>query len=239
MIRCSGTRGHAKRRRKGRLTNLSTTVQEAVDAEAKSRTKRQKRVLALPDLEHAKTAVLNSLMTLLMNQRTLVVAASLATALSGATAAGQATQIAGVPCVSRPPLHCPDADCPPELIADRGNTVLPKSNRAFFLDYPCNLKPGEAVTFILSLHGGAMIGNWQRHYFPLLDLKDKYRLVVATPSAVNSLWNVENDDAQLRNIVNFVYEQIGAKNVKAFWLVGHSQDTRSPKLVSRHADLFT
>jgi hypothetical protein len=161
-------------------------------------------------------------MTLLMNQRTVVVAASLATALISATAAGQAAQIAGVPCVSPPPLHCPDADCPPELIADRGNAVLPKSNRPFFLDYPCNLRPGEAVTFILSLHAGAMTGNWQRHYFPLLDLKDKYRLVIATPSAVNGLWNAENDDAHLRNIVNFVYEQIGAKNVKAFWLVGHS-----------------
>jgi hypothetical protein len=108
------------------------------------------------------------------------------------------------------------------LVAHRGNAFLPKGNRAFFLDYPCDLKPGEAVTFILNLHGGAMIGNWHRHYFPLLNLKDKYRLVVATPSAINSLWNPENDDTHLRNIVNFVYEQFGAKNIKAFWLAGHS-----------------
>ena len=37
------------------------------------------------------------------------------------------------------------------------------------------------MTFILSLHGGGSYGNWQRHYFPILDYVDKYRLVVATP----------------------------------------------------------
>ena len=157
-----------------------------------------------------------------MNRRTVSVLASLATALIGSRAQGQLVQIASAPCVSPPPLHCPLADCPRELIANRGNALLPKSNRAFFLDYPCDLKPGEAVTFVLNLHGGAMIGNWQRHYFPLLDLKDKYRLVVATPSALNSLWNPDSDDAHLRNIVTFVYEQVGAKNIKAFWLAGHS-----------------
>ena len=55
-----------------------------------------------------------------------------------------------------------------------------------------------------------------------MDLKDEYRLVVAAPSAVNILWSEENDDAYLRRIVSFVYEQIGAKNIKAFWLAGHS-----------------
>src|SRR5207247_5113496 len=157
-----------------------------------------------------------------MKSLAVAVVAALLTTVTSLRVDAQLIQIAGVTCASPPPLHCPAVNCPRELIANDGNAVLPKSNRAFFLDYPCDLKPGEAVTFILSLHGGAMIGNWQRHYFPLLDLKDKYRLVVATPSAVNSLWNAENDDAHLRNIVNFVYEQIGAKNVKAFWLVGHS-----------------
>jgi hypothetical protein len=161
-------------------------------------------------------------MKLLLNWCTVSVMASVMTALIGSTAEAQPVRIAGAPCVSPPPLHCPDANCSPELVAHQGNAFLPKSNRAFFLDYPCDLKPGEAVTFILSLHGGAMIGNWHRHYFPLVDLKDKYRLVVATPSAVNSLWNPENDDAHLRNIVNFVYTQLGAKNIKAFWLAGHS-----------------
>jgi hypothetical protein len=130
--------------------------------------------------------------------------------------------IPGTTCVSPPPLHCPDANCSNELIMHPGNARVPKSNRAFFLDYPCDLKRGEVVTFVLNLHGGGMVGNWHRHYFPLMDFKDKYRLVVATPSAVKALWSEENDDAYLRRIVTFVYEQIGAENIRAFWLAGHS-----------------
>jgi hypothetical protein len=33
----------------------------------------------------------------------------------------QAVRIDGAPCVSPPPLHCPDADCPKPLLADHGN----------------------------------------------------------------------------------------------------------------------
>jgi poly(3-hydroxybutyrate) depolymerase len=104
-----------------------------------------------------------------------------------------------------------------------GNAVDSKTGRKFFLDYPCDLKPGEKITFVLNLHGGGSIGNWQRHYFPIMDLKEKYRLVIATPSGVVRAWVPENDDAHLHNIVDYVYEQFGAKNIKAFWLAGHSQ----------------
>jgi integrase len=64
-----GTRD--KCRRDGRWLKLSATLKEAVaDAEAEIRKKKSpKRVLALPDLEHAKTAVLNSL-TSASGQRT-------------------------------------------------------------------------------------------------------------------------------------------------------------------------
>jgi len=161
-------------------------------------------------------------MKLSMKRRTVSVVAALLTAVTGLRVNAQLTQVAGVTCTSPPPLHCPEANCPRELIANPGNAVLPKSNRAFFLDYPCDLKPGEVVTFVLNLHGGGSIGNWQRHYFPIMDLKDKYRLVVATPSAVKSLWSPEDDDAHLRNIVNFVFDRFGTKNIKAFWLAGHS-----------------
>ena len=50
-----------------------------------------------------------------------------------------------------------------------GPVVEPKTGRTYFLDYPCDLKPGEKVTLVLSLHGGGSYGNWQRHYFPILD----------------------------------------------------------------------
>jgi poly(3-hydroxybutyrate) depolymerase len=136
-------------------------------------------------------------------------------------------QMLGVACEAPPPLHCPAGDCPGALIADLGNATDPKTGRKFFLDYPCNLKRGDKLTFVLNLHGGGSIGNWQRHYFPIMDLKEKYKLIVATPSGTGPNggtggWNPEKDDQHLRNIVDMVYEQFGAQNIKAFWLAGHS-----------------
>ena len=131
-------------------------------------------------------------------------------------------QLAGVTCETPPPLHCPDANCPGPLVIEQGVAVEPITGRKFFLDYPCNLKRGEKVTFILALHGAGSYGNWQRNYFPLMDYKDKYRLVIATPNAPPRVW-APTDDVYLQNIVNLVYAQIGKQNIKAFWLAGHSQ----------------
>lgn len=128
----------------------------------------------------------------------------------------------GASCPLPPALHCPDNECAGTLVINQGPTVEMKTRRPYFLDYPCDLKPGEKVTFILSLHGGGSYGNWQRHYFPLMDLKDKYKLVIATPNSPIRLWT-DVDDAYLQNIVNTVIDQIGRENIKAFWLVGHSQ----------------
>ena len=58
-----------------------------------------------------------------------------------------------------------------------------KTGRKFYLQDPDDLKPGEQVTFLLNLHGGGSVGAWQQAYFPAVDYKNKYRLVVATPSA--------------------------------------------------------
>src|SRR6202050_4018347 len=121
-----------------------------------------------------------------------------------------------------PPLHCADKDCPGTLVVDQGTAVEPKTGRKFFIDYPCNLKRGEKVTFILSLHGAGSYGNWQRHYFPIMDYATKYRLVIATPNSPTHVWSA-NDDEYLQNIVTLIYDQLGLKNIKAFWLVGHSQ----------------
>jgi pimeloyl-ACP methyl ester carboxylesterase len=144
-------------------------------------------------------------------------------AMAGTMAAKQSPlELGGVACRTPPPLHCADKDCPGALVIDQGTAVEPKSGRKFFLDYPCNLKRGEKVTFILSLHGAGSYGNWQRHYFPIMDYATKYRLVVATPNSPTHVWS-PNDDEYLQNIVNLVYDQLGAKNIKAFWLVGHSQ----------------
>ena len=155
-----------------------------------------------------------------------------ATGLASAGAARAAT-IAGVECRTPPTQHCAD-ECAPALFAEIGNATEPRTGRKFFLDYPCDLKPNEKFIFILSIHGAGSIGNWQRHYFPAMDYKEKYRLVIATPTAADSaailpgqppvrLWTPDGDDEYLHNIVDFVFQQFGRKNIKAFWLAGHSQ----------------
>ena len=158
--------------------------------------------------------------------------AFLALCLAWIGAAG-ARALAGVDCQRPPPQHCAEA-CGPEQLRDLGNATEPKTGRRFFLDYPCDLEPNEKVVFILSLHGAGSIGNWQRHYFPALDYTEKYRLVIATPTAANSaavfpgqppvrMWTPEGDDEYLRDVAEYVLAEIGRENVKAFWLAGHSQ----------------
>jgi hypothetical protein len=142
--------------------------------------------------------------------------------LTATGALAQPLTLPGAPCVRPPVQHCPDAGCPVDVVTSGGAVVEAKTNRTYFLDYPCNLKRGEKVTFILSLHGGGSYGNWQRHYFPLLDYTDKYRLVVATPFSPRRVWSAD-DDGYLQNIVSSVIDGIGRENIKAFWLAGHSQ----------------
>lgn len=154
------------------------------------------------------------------------------TALLCATASGAYAQpLADVACTTPAPQHCAES-CAPELLADQGNAIEPKTGRKFFLDFPCDLTPGEDVVFILSLHGAGSIGNWQRHYFPALDYKDALRLVIATPTAAGSgaigerpvrMWTPATDDEYLRNVVELVLARFGRENVRSFWLAGHSQ----------------
>jgi hypothetical protein len=134
----------------------------------------------------------------------------------------QSVRIAGAPCDTPPALHCPDADCSGGLVTNGGSVIEAKTGRPYFLDYPCDLKPGEKVTFILSLHGGGSYGNWQRHYFPLVDYVTPHRLVVATPFSPRRVWAAQ-DDEYLQNIVSFVIERFGRDGITAFWLAGHSQ----------------
>jgi len=134
----------------------------------------------------------------------------------------QFVQLNGTACPIPAVSHCPDKDCSSDRVIYPGPTVEMKSRRTYFLDYPCDLKADEKVTLILSLHGGGSYANWQRHYFPLVDYKDKYRLVIATPSSPIRVWT-EVDDEYLRGIVESVLGQIGKDNIKSFWLVGHSQ----------------
>jgi len=132
------------------------------------------------------------------------------------------SQFSGSTCARPPVLHCPDKDCVGDRVMNPGQVVEMKSRRTYFLDYPCDLRPDEKVTIVLSLHGAGSWGNWQRHYFPIFDFVDKYRLVVATPNSPTRTWS-DADDEYLQNIVSSIVEKVGASNVKALWLVGHSQ----------------
>src|SRR5262249_61486111 len=148
----------------------------------------------------------------------------------------ESAPFAGTPCTNPAFLHCPDKDCPGDRVINPGPVVEMKTRRTYFLDYPCDLKAGEKVTFILSLHGAGSYANWQRHYFPIMDYKDKYRLVIATPSSPTRVWSTA-DDEYLQNIVTSVVEQIGKENIKAFWLVGHSQGGMTSNRIVR-TDFF-
>jgi len=164
-------------------------------------------------------------------------ALGLAAALAGLAWAGGASakDVLGVACTNPPPGRCTGEACVSSgALADPGNAVDPKTGRKFFLDYPCDLKPGEKVVFILNIHGAGSIGNWQRHYFPAVDYKDKYRLVIATPTAATSpvrmpgqpgvrVWVPDADDTHLQNIVDLVIGAFGRDNIRSFWLAGHSQ----------------
>jgi hypothetical protein len=155
-----------------------------------------------------------------------------AAAIAGPAAAAD---VGGVACTNPPPARCDGEACSTSgALADLGNATDPKTGRKFFLDYPCDLKPNEKVVFILNIHGAGSVGNWQRHYFPASDFKDKYRLVVATPTAATTgamggsgpgvrMWQPAADDAHLQNITQQVFDAFGKQNIKSFWLAGHSQ----------------
>lgn len=163
------------------------------------------------------------------------VAAAALMAAGCASTATQAKEYARSPCAAPPRYECPEAkDCPAYARTFIGEATEFNSQRTFFLDYPCDLKPGEKVNFVLNLHGAGSIGNWQRGYFPAADYTSKYRMVVATPTALivplnaqgqpgNRVWTADADDKYLAGIVDTVIADFGKENIQRFWLVGHSQ----------------
>ncbi|MHB8530460.1 MAG: alpha/beta hydrolase family protein, partial [Caulobacteraceae bacterium] len=157
------------------------------------------------------------------NRTRWVLAAGLGLLAAGsARAQGRAHELLGVNCAAPPVWHCPDVDCPAAVATQSGETVELKSRRTFFLDCPADYRPGEKVNVLLSLHGYGSYANWQRNYFPAMDVKDKYRLVVITPGSPTRYWSAA-DDEYLHNIVDLVVGAIGKTNVEHFILAGHSQ----------------
>lgn len=141
---------------------------------------------------------------------------------SGALLAQESTNLLGTFCAAPPLWHCPDAACESAVITQPGNTVEPKTRRTFFLDCPSHYQPGDKVSILMSLHGGGSYANWQRNYFPVMDVKDKYNLVIITPGSPTRVWQTE-DDEYLQNMVDLVVAAVGKDNVENFILAGHSQ----------------
>lgn len=138
-------------------------------------------------------------------------------------AAAEPLVLAGGPCADPPVEHCPDENCAVEVVTSGGPAVEPTTGRNYFLDYSCDLKQGEPVNLILSLHGGGSYGNWQRHYFPILDNLEEHNIVVATPHAPPRVWLPSADDEYLQTLTTSLIDEIGRENIASFWLVGHSQ----------------
>jgi pimeloyl-ACP methyl ester carboxylesterase len=107
------------------------------------------------------------------------------------------------------------------------NAVEPKSGRQFVLQYPCDLQHDEQVVLILNIHGAGSSSSYQHRYFPAGDYSQKYRLVVATPTAAAAMpgrvWRAEADDQFLRDLTDLMFSEFGKQNIKSFWLAGHSQ----------------
>ena len=160
----------------------------------------------------------------------LLAMVSVMLALTGyANAQKQPIRLAGAACSKPQVLHCPEKDCTTEMVTNGGPVVEPKTGRNYFLDYPCDLKKKKKVTFILSLHGGGSYGNWQRHYFPLLDYVDKYRLVVATPFSPR---RVPSDTSTCRHR-DFVVEQPASSTSKRAGWRDIRRGTDSKRLMRR------
>ena len=107
------------------------------------------------------------------------------------------------------------------------DAVEPKSGRKFVLQYPCDLKKNEKLVLILNIHGAGSSSQYQHRYFPAGDYAQKYRLVVATPTAAAAMpgrvWRAEADDQFLHDLTDLMFREFGKQNIKSFWLAGHSQ----------------
>jgi len=156
------------------------------------------------------------------SQRVAIAVIGLAALGMSSAFAEDVHMLLGVDCSAPPLWHCPNTQCLDSVVTQQGATVEMKTRRPFFLDCPSDYKPGDKVNIILSLHGYGSFGNWQRNYFPAMDVKDKYKLVVITPNSPTRFWT-DADDEYLHNIVDHVVGTVGKQNVLHFILAGHSQ----------------
>jgi hypothetical protein len=152
---------------------------------------------------------------------TWLAAAPAAVTLAGAGSAFAAdVAVPGAPC--QPVARCTEtaAKCA-GLAAEPGNVAEAKSGRKFFLDYACGLKDGDEAVFILSFHGIGGSANGVRHYFPAVDYKDKYKLIIATPKSAGVAFDSQADDAYVAGVIDQVAKAFPTLKLR-MWVAGHS-----------------
>src|SRR5262245_48980194 len=153
----------------------------------------------------------------------------LAGAILGMTLrAGASSTIDQAPALAQAPTTKAGAACgATSATAVPNNAVEPKSGRQFILQYPCDLRANEKVVLILNIHGAGSSASYQHRYFPAGDYAQKYRLVVATPTAAAAMpgrvWTAAADDQFLHDLTDLMFAEFGKQNIKSFWLAGHSQ----------------
>lgn len=149
-------------------------------------------------------------------------AGSETTSSADAQAVAEPLVLSAAACTPPPVDRCVRGEECGALVTQQGPATNPVTDRNYYLDYSCSLKKGEPVNLVLNLHGAGSYGNWQRHYFPLVDFVEDYDLVVVTPNAPPQRWG-EVDDEHLQTIISQTIEDIGAENIATFWMAGHSQ----------------
>jgi hypothetical protein len=127
--------------------------------------------------------------------------------------------LAGVTCETPPPVHCTLDGCTREQLGNLGNAKEPKSGRSFFLDYPCDLKPGEPVVFseparrrIDRQLAAALLpcSRLQGQVPPRHRDAHRRHDRTITPGAPGvRMWNADADDAFLRDLVDYLFAEIG------------------------------
>jgi hypothetical protein len=148
--------------------------------------------------------------------------------------------LSGDPNGTGPVVSIPDTACGPAAGLDAfvqgtgipgpGSPNVKIGGKDVVLSYPCGLKEGAHVTFILNLHGTMpeeTLKTYQHGYFSAHKLANSHKLIVATPkseSPVGQWGNMDGgvDVPHLYEVVKWVYDKFSKFQISGMWIAGHS-----------------
>jgi hypothetical protein len=148
--------------------------------------------------------------------------------------------LTGDPKGTGPVVSIPDTACGPAAGLDAfvqgtgipgpGSPNVKIGGKDVILSYPCGLKEGAHVTFILNLHGtmpDETLKTYQHGYFSAHKLVNSHNLIVATPkseSPVGQWGNMDGgvDVPHLYEVVKWVYDKFSKFQIAGMWIGGHS-----------------